>query len=104
MASHKRWYKGQARTRYLRRGFSQFISSDRISSTREPRKEPKFSYRLLRRRSIRVSLIVHNQVIRADDLGRAMVGAGRKPKKWQLGAGFRNVTSRAMVDSLDLTA
>jgi hypothetical protein len=39
----------------------------------EPRKEPNFSYRLLRAIYPAFQLLFPNQVIRADDLARAMV-------------------------------
>jgi hypothetical protein len=39
----------------------------------EPRKEPNFNYRLLRAIYPAFQLLFPNQVIRADDLARAMV-------------------------------
>jgi len=39
----------------------------------QPRKEPNFSYRLLRAIYLAFQLLFPNQVIRADDLARAMV-------------------------------
>ena len=41
----------------------------------EPRKEPNFSYRLLRKIYPAVRLLLPNQVIQADDLAQAMVDA-----------------------------
>ena len=41
----------------------------------EPRKEPNFSYRLMRAIYPAFRMLFPNQVIRADDLARAMVYA-----------------------------
>jgi hypothetical protein len=62
----------------------------------EPRKEPNFSYRLLRAIYPAFQLLFPNQVIRADDLARAMVdiavqGTDRRAKV------FENRDIRAMV-------
>jgi hypothetical protein len=62
----------------------------------EPRKEPNFSYRLLRASYPAFQLLFPNQVIRSDDLARAMMdvavqGTDRGAKV------FENRDIRAMV-------
>jgi hypothetical protein len=62
----------------------------------EPRKEPNFSYRLLRKIYPAVRLLLPNQVIQADDLARAMVDAvvsGTGPRS---GPVFENRDIRAI--------
>ena len=67
----------------------------------EPRKEPNFSYRFLRVTYPVFLALFPNQVIRADDLARAMVdvvvsGTGIAP-----GRVFENREIRALIQSLD---
>jgi uncharacterized protein YbjT (DUF2867 family) len=67
----------------------------------EPRKEPNFSYRFLRGIYPAFQALFPNQVIRADDLARAMVdvvvnGTGVAP-----GRVFENRDIRALIQSLD---
>jgi uncharacterized protein YbjT (DUF2867 family) len=64
----------------------------------EPRKEPNFSYRLLRAIYPAFRLLFPNQVIRADDLGRAMVDVAlqKMERESQI---FENRDIRAMVES-----
>jgi uncharacterized protein YbjT (DUF2867 family) len=67
-------YKGEAENALLAAGFpSVFIFRPAYIYPVEPRKEPNFSYRLLRAIYPAFRLVFPNQVIRADDLGRAMV-------------------------------
>jgi hypothetical protein len=72
------------RKRYSRRGFPRvYIFRPAYIYPVEPRKEPNFSYRLLRAIYPAFRALFPNQVIRADDLARAMVeavvrGAGRR--------------------------
>ena len=62
----------------------------------EPRKEPSFSYRLLRDLS-RVSGAVHNQVIPADDLAKAMVEVAVRGSSERESLVFDNRDIRAIV-------
>jgi uncharacterized protein YbjT (DUF2867 family) len=78
-------YKGEAEKALLGSGFPRLsIFRPAYIYPVEPRKEPNFSYRLLRSVYPAFQLLFPNQVIRADDLAKAMVdvairsGAGRK--------------------------
>lgn len=67
-------YKGLAEKALLLAGFpSVYIFRPGYIYPVEPRKEPNFSYRLLRRIYPVFRVLLPNQVIRADDLARAMV-------------------------------
>jgi uncharacterized protein YbjT (DUF2867 family) len=67
-------YKGQAEKALLAAGFPRvYIFRPAYIYPVEPRKEPNFSYRLLRAMYPAFRLLFPNQVIRADDLARAMV-------------------------------
>jgi uncharacterized protein YbjT (DUF2867 family) len=69
-------YKGEAEKALLAAGFpSVFIFRPAYIYPVEPRKEPNFSYRLLRTIYPAFRVLFPNQVIRADDLARAMVDA-----------------------------
>jgi uncharacterized protein YbjT (DUF2867 family) len=76
-------FKGQAETALLAAGFPRlYIFRPAYIYPVEPRKEPNFNYRLLRSIYPAFRLLFPNQVIRADDLARAMVdvvvrGAGK---------------------------
>ena len=65
----------------------------------EPRKEPNFSYRLLRAIYPAFRLLFPNQVIRADDLARAMVNVVVQKTAERESRVFENRDIRAMVDS-----
>ena len=65
----------------------------------EPRKEPNFSYRLLRAIYPAFRSLFPNQVIRADDLGRAMVDVAFRGTEDRGGQIFENRDIRAMVKS-----
>src|SRR6202521_588981 len=68
-------YKGEAEKRLLAAGFpSLYIFRPAYIYPVKPRKEPNFSYRLLRAIYPLFRMLFPNQVIRADDLARAMVG------------------------------
>jgi uncharacterized protein YbjT (DUF2867 family) len=90
-------YKGEAENALLAAGFpSVYLFRPAYIYPVEPRKEPNFSYRLLRAIYPAFQLLFPNQVIRADDLGRAMVdvavqGTDRGAKV------FENRDIRAMV-------
>ena len=67
-------YKGEAESALLAAGFSHLhIFRPAYIYPVEPRKEPNFGYRLLRAIYPAFRLVFPNQVIRADELGRAMV-------------------------------
>jgi uncharacterized protein YbjT (DUF2867 family) len=69
-------YKGEAENALIAAGFpSVYVFRPAYIYPVEPRKEPNFSYRLLRAIYPAFQLLFPNQVIRADDLGRAMVDA-----------------------------
>src|SRR6185436_15411075 len=67
-------YKGAAENALLTAGFSHvYLFRPAYIYPVEPRKEPNFSYRLLRGIYPAFRVLFPNQVIRADDLARAMV-------------------------------
>ncbi len=69
-------YKGEAEKALLAEGFpSVYIFRPAYIYPVEPRKEPNFSYRMLRAIYPAFRVLFPNQVIRADDLARAMVDA-----------------------------
>jgi uncharacterized protein YbjT (DUF2867 family) len=69
-------YKGEAENALLAAGFPRvYIFRPAYIYPVEPRKEPNFNYRLLRRIYPVFRALFPNQVIRADDLARAMVEA-----------------------------
>src|ERR1700741_1795906 len=66
--------KGEAEKALLAAGFGRvYIFRPAYIYPVDPRKEPNFSYRLLRRIYPVFRVLFPNQVIRADDLARAMV-------------------------------
>src|ERR1700690_193704 len=67
-------YKGEAENALLAAGFPHvYIFRPAYIYPVEPRKEPNFSYRLLRAFYPAFQMLFPNQVVRADDLARAMV-------------------------------
>jgi hypothetical protein len=66
----------------------------------EPRKEPNFSYGLLRTIYPAFRLLFPNQVIRADDLAHAMVDVVVRRTGEPGGLVFENRDIRAMVQAL----
>jgi uncharacterized protein YbjT (DUF2867 family) len=69
-------YKGEAEKALLGSRFSRlYIFRPAYIYPVEPRKEPNFSYRLLRSIYPVFQLLFPNQVIRADDLAKSMVDA-----------------------------
>jgi uncharacterized protein YbjT (DUF2867 family) len=67
-------YKGEAENALLAAGFSRlYIFRPAYIYPVEPRKEPNFSYRVLRSIYPVFQMLFPNQVIRADDLAHAMV-------------------------------
>jgi uncharacterized protein YbjT (DUF2867 family) len=70
----------------------------------EPRNEPNFSYRLLRMIYPAFRLVFPNQVIRADDLARAMVDVAVRDTSEVKSTVFENRDIRAMVASSHVNA
>jgi uncharacterized protein YbjT (DUF2867 family) len=93
-------YKGQAEKALLPAGFPRvYIFRPAYIYPVEPRKEPNFRYRLLRMIYPAFRVLFPNQVIRADDLARAMVDAVVSGTQ-RGGPVFENRDIRAMVESL----
>lgn len=95
-------YKGEAENALLAAGFPHvYIFRPAYIYPVEPRKEPNFSYRLLRATYPAFRILFPNQVIRADDLARAMVDATVNGIGSEHHAVvFENRDIRAMVKSL----
>ncbi len=94
-------YKGEAENTLLAAGFSNlYIFRPAYIYPVEPRKEPNVSYRVLRSIYPAFRLLFPNQVIRADDLARVMVGAALHGTPQHTGPVFENRDIRAMVASL----
>ena len=93
-------YKGEAEKALLAVGFSRlYLFRPAYIYPVEPRKEPNFSYRLLRAIYPAFRLLFPNQVIRADDLARAMVDVAVRGTEEREGPVFENRDIRAMVKS-----
>src|SRR5580658_216581 len=94
-------YKGEAEKALLAAGFPRvFIFRPAYIYPVEPRKEPNFSYRLLRVIYPAFRVLFPNQVIRADDLARAMVDIAVRGAAEPGGLILENRDIRAMVKSL----
>ena len=94
-------YKGQAETALLSAGFPYvYIFRPAYIYPVEPRKEPNLGYRLLRAVYPVFRLVFPNQVIRADDLGLAMVNVAVQKADVHRSLVFENREIRAMVESL----
>jgi uncharacterized protein YbjT (DUF2867 family) len=93
-------YKGAAEKALLAAGFPHvYIFRPAYIYPVEPRKEPNFSYRLLRSIYPAFRVLFPNRVIRADDLGRAMVEVAIGGAGEHQGPVFENRDIRAMVES-----
>jgi uncharacterized protein YbjT (DUF2867 family) len=93
-------YKGAAEKALLAAGFPcVYIFRPAYIYPVEPRKEPNLSYRLLRGIYPVFRLLLPNQVIRADDLARAMVdvAVGGRGERGEVVLENRDI--RAMVDT-----
>jgi uncharacterized protein YbjT (DUF2867 family) len=94
-------YKGEAEKALLAAGFPHvYLFRPAYIYPVEPRQEPNFSYRLLRGIYPVFRVLFPNQVIRADDLGRAMVDVVAQGTAERGGPVFENRDIRAMVRSL----
>jgi len=93
-------YKGQAEKALLAAGFPRvYLFRPAYIYPVEPRKEPSFSYRLLRAAYPLFQVLFPDQVIRADDLARAMVDVVLRQTKEREGLVFENRDIRGMVKS-----
>jgi len=91
-------YKGEAEMALLAAGFPRvYIFRPAYIYPVEPRKEPNFSYSLLRAIYPAFRLLFPNQVIRADDLARAMVNVVVQKTAERESRVFENRDIRAMV-------
>jgi uncharacterized protein YbjT (DUF2867 family) len=94
-------YKGEAEKALLAAGFPHvYLFRPAYIYPVEPRKEPNFSYRLLRGTYPVFRLLFPNQVIRADDLARAMVDVVVRVTAEQRGPVFENRDIRGMAEWL----
>jgi uncharacterized protein YbjT (DUF2867 family) len=93
-------YKGEAEKALQAAGFPRvYIFRPAYIYPVEPRKEPNFSYRLLRAIYPGFRVLFPNQVIRADDLARAMVDVAVRRTGEPGGLVFENRDIRAMVET-----
>ena len=93
-------YKGEAENALLAAGFPRvYIFRPAYIYPVEPRKEPNFSYRLLRAIYPVFRVLFPNQVIPADDLARVMVDVAVRETENPGGPVFENRDIRAMVES-----
>ena len=93
-------YKGQAERALLAAGFPHpYIFRPAYIYPVEPRKDPNFSYRLLRASYPAFRVLFPNQVIRSDDLARAMVDVAVRSTGEREGLIFENRDIRNMVGS-----
>jgi uncharacterized protein YbjT (DUF2867 family) len=98
-------YKGQAENALLADGFPHvYIFRPAYIYPVEPRREPNFNYRLLRAIYPAFRLLFPNQVIRADDLARAMVDVTIRGAEERRGPVFENHDIRALAESLQRTS
>jgi len=94
-------YKGQAEKALVAAGFPRvYLFRPAYIYPVQPRKEPNFSYRLLRAVYPVFRLLFPNQVIRADDLARVMVNIVASETVQPGGSVFENRDIRAMVEQL----
>jgi uncharacterized protein YbjT (DUF2867 family) len=93
-------YKGQAEKALLTAGFPRvYLFRPAYIYSVEPRKEPNFSYRLMRALYPVFRVLLPNQVIRADDLARAMVDVVLRQTQERQAVVFENRDIRAMAES-----
>jgi uncharacterized protein YbjT (DUF2867 family) len=93
-------YKGKAETALIALGFPRvYVFRPAYIYPVEPRKEPTFSYRLLRAVYPAFQILFPNQVIRADDLARVMVDAVVRETDKRESLVFENRDIRARVES-----
>jgi uncharacterized protein YbjT (DUF2867 family) len=94
-------YKGEAENALLAAGFPRvYIFRPAYIYPVEPRREPNFSYRFMRMIYPVFRTLLPNQVIRADDLGRAMVDVVVSETKSAPSWVLENRDIRTLVQSL----
>ena len=94
-------YKGEVEKALLAAGFPRvYLFRPAYIYPVEPRKEPNFNYRLLRGIYPAFRVLFPNQVIRADELARAMVHVVVRGTGERAGLVFENRDIRAMVKSI----
>ena len=94
-------YKGEAEKALIAAGFPRvYMFRPAYIYPVEPRKEPNFSYRLLRTIYPVFRVLSPNQVIPADDLARAMVDVAVRKSAERGGVVLENRDIRAIVKSL----
>jgi uncharacterized protein YbjT (DUF2867 family) len=94
-------YKGEAENALLAAGFPRvYIFRPAYIYPVEPRKEPNFSYRLLRWIYPAFRVLLPNQVIRADDLAYAMEDVAVHGTEQRGGSVFENRDIRTMAGLL----
>jgi len=94
-------YKGEAEKALIAAGFPRvYMFRPAYIYPVEPRKEPNFSYRLLRTIYPVFRVLFPNQVIPADDLARAIVDVAVRKSTERGGMVLENRDIRAMVKSL----
>lgn len=92
-------YKGEAESALLAAGFPRiYIFRPAYIYPVEPRKEPNFSYRLMRAVYPAFRMLFPNQVIPVDELARAMVDAALRKNDDRGEFVFENRDIRAMVE------
>ena len=93
-------YKGAAEKALLAAGFpGVYLFRPAYIYPVKPRKEPNFSYRLMRAIYPALRVVFPNQVIRADDLARTMVDVAIRRTGERGGQVFENRDIRAVVES-----
>jgi uncharacterized protein YbjT (DUF2867 family) len=93
-------YKGQAEKALLAAGFPRvYLFRPAYIYPVEPRKEPNFNYRLIRAIYPIFRVLFPNEVIRADDLARAMVDVVLRRTQERHAVVFENRDIRTMAES-----
>jgi len=94
-------YKGEAEKALFAVGFPRvYVFRPAYIYPVEPRKEPNFSYRVLRAIYPAFRVLLPNQVIRADDLALAMMDVAVRESREHQGSVLENRDIRTMVESL----
>jgi uncharacterized protein YbjT (DUF2867 family) len=92
-------YKGKAEKELLAAGFPRlYIFRPAYIYPVEPRKEPNFSYRLLRAIYPAFRVLFPNQVIRADDLAKTMADVAVRGRRERESVVLENREIRAMAE------
>ena len=95
-------FKGEAENALLAAGFPLvYLFRPAYIYPVEPRKEPNFGYRLMRWMYPAFRVLLPNQVIRADDLARAMVDAVLRGDGESMKLVFENRDIRALAASTE---